>query len=201
MMDEEGTRMAYDVAVIGGGPTGASAALFAARAGLSTIVIDADKGITSRALINNHLGYPDGVTGAEIVAQGKDHAIKAGAEWKTGAVSGLVSGDEAVTLTLDGGEEITARDVILALGVNASIAKDAGIETADGTEPRITTIVVTDRDGRSSMPRVWAAGTIAGTSVHTIITAGDGARVAINVVSDLRGERHVDHDMHEVSKG
>jgi hypothetical protein len=44
------------------------------------------------------------------------------------------------------------------------------------------------------MPGVWAAGTTAGVSVHTIITAGDGARVAINLISDTKGERHVDHD-------
>jgi thioredoxin reductase (NADPH) len=41
---------------------------------------------------------------------------------------------------------------------------------------------------------VWAAGTLAGTSVHTIVVAGDGARVAINVISAQSGERHVDHD-------
>ena len=42
---------------------------------------------------------------------------------------------------------------------------------------------------------MWAAGTIAGVSVHTIITAGDGARVAINLISQSKGERHVDHDV------
>jgi hypothetical protein len=41
---------------------------------------------------------------------------------------------------------------------------------------------------------VWAAGTVAGVSVHTIITSGDGARVAINLISANKGERHVDHD-------
>ena len=55
--------------------------------------------------------------------------------------------------------------------------------------------MVVDGEGRTSTPGVWAAGTVAGTSVHTIITAGDGARVAINLVSAVRGERHVDHDV------
>jgi thioredoxin reductase len=56
-------------------------------------------------------------------------------------------------------------------------------------------VVATDSDGRTNVAGLWAAGTCAGTSVHTIITAGDGARVAINLVSSLRGERFVDHEV------
>ena len=52
----------YDLAIVGGGPAGASAATFAARAGLRTVVLDADKGMTRRAMVNNHLGFPDEFT-------------------------------------------------------------------------------------------------------------------------------------------
>jgi len=52
-----------------------------------------------------------------------------------------------------------------------------------------------DAAGKTNVEGVWAAGTIAGVSVHTIITAGDGAKVAINVISELNGERYVDHDV------
>ena len=70
-----------------------------------------------------------------------------------------------------------------------------GIITKAGTETRIKTVVEVDVDGRTNKPGIWAAGTIAGVSVHTIITAGDGARVAINVISELNGTRYVDHDI------
>ena len=59
------------VVIIGGGPAGASAATFAARAGLTTVVIDADKGMTRRAWVQNHLGFPDGVTGPDLVDGGR----------------------------------------------------------------------------------------------------------------------------------
>jgi pyruvate/2-oxoglutarate dehydrogenase complex dihydrolipoamide dehydrogenase (E3) component len=75
------------------------------------------------------------------------------------------------------------------------LAREAGITTRPGTEPRIKEIVDVDAEGRTSLPGVWAAGTAAGVSVHTIVTAGDGARVAINLISGTKGERHVDHDM------
>lgn len=185
----------YDVVVVGGGPAGASAATFAARAGLSTVVIDADKGLTRMAMVNNHLGFPDGITGPDLVDAGRAQAERSGAEWVEGVASGLTSADGVVTVTTEAGAAFEAKAAILTLGTNVTLAKDAGLETRDGTEPRIKTILAVDADGRTTLPGVWAAGTVAGVSVHTIVTAGDGARVAVNVISEQKGERWVDHDM------
>ncbi|PWW20546.1 hypothetical protein DFO73_115125 [Cytobacillus oceanisediminis] len=69
------------------------------------------------------------------------------------------------------------------------------MKTKPGTEPRIKTVLNVDAEGKTNVEGIWAAGTIAGVSVHTIITAGDGAKVAINVISELNGERYVDHDL------
>jgi hypothetical protein len=52
-----------------------------------------------------------------------------------------------------------------------------------------------DSEGRTSVRRIWVAGAAAGASVHTIISAGDGARLTINIISGHRGGRHVDHDV------
>jgi thioredoxin reductase len=186
----------YDVAIVGGGPAGASAATFTARAGLQTVVIDADAGMTRRAMVNNDLGFPEGVRGPDLVDDGKQQATRAGAEWVHGKVVDLQKGgDEGFELRTEDGQTFEAKQVILTIGANAELAKQAGIATKPGTEPRIREIVDADREGRTSMPGVWAAGTAAGVSVHTIITAGDGARVAVNLISDVKGERHVDHDV------
>jgi thioredoxin reductase len=186
----------YDVAIVGGGHAGASAATFAARAGLQTVMIDADAGMTRRALVNNHLGFPEGIKGPDLVDTGKAQAAHAGADVVDGKVVELRrDGDVKFTLKTEDGKAFEAKQVILTLGANPELAKEAGIATKPGTEPRIREIVDVDRDGRTSMPGVWAAGTTAGVSVHTIITAGDGARVAINLISGVKGERHVDHDV------
>ena len=185
----------HDLIIIGGGPAGASAAVFAARAGLRTLVIDADKGMTRMAMVNNHLGFPDGIPGPELVDLGRRHAEASGAEWADGTVTELeVTGEPLGVLTEDG-QRHEARDVLLAVGLKPSVADAAGIRTKDGTEPRIARVVDVDADGRTNVGHVWAAGTAGGVSVHTIVTAGDGARVAINIISEQRGERHVDHDM------
>jgi thioredoxin reductase len=159
------------------------------------VVIDADAGMTRRALINNHLGFPEGVKGPDLVDNGKLQAARAGAEIVDGKVVGLEkgSGDDFVLRTEDG-KSYEAKQVILTLGANAELARAAGVATKPGTEPRIREVVDVDAEGHSSVPGIWAAGTIAGASVHTIITAGDGARVAINLISGTKGERHVDHD-------
>jgi thioredoxin reductase len=162
---------------------------------LQTVLIDADAGMTRRAMVNNHLGFPDGVSGPDLDESGKAQAAHAGAEVVAGKAVELQSkGSDGFTLKTEDGNAYEAKQVILTLGANPELARSAGINVKPGTEPRIKEIVDVDAQGRTSMPGVWAAGTAAGVSVHTIITAGDGARVAINLISDTKGERHVDHD-------
>ena len=187
--------MSYDLVIVGGGPAGASAAVFAARAGLSTLVVDADKGVTRRAMLHNHLGFPDGITGPELVDLGRRHAETAGADWREDSVEALEATDDGLALTTESGERIEARDVLLASGMSTKLAEAAGIATTPGTEPRIATILAIEHDGRTSQAGVWAAGTVAGTTMHTVVTAGDGARVAVNIISAQKGERWVDHDV------
>src|SRR5205823_11425316 len=88
----------YDVAIVGGGPAGASAATFTARAGLQTVLIDADAGMTRRAMVNNHLGFPEGVAGPDLVDTGNLQAARAGAEVVQGKVVDLQRRDDGFEL-------------------------------------------------------------------------------------------------------
>ncbi len=83
---------AYDVIIIGGGPGGASAAIYTARANLRTLVID--KGLTAGALgvtakISNYPGVPGPVSGAELVKTIRQQAESFGAEFLTDKVVGV----------------------------------------------------------------------------------------------------------------
>ena len=75
------------------------------------------------------------------------------------------------------------------------LQKLSGLQTKPGTEPRVKTIFDVDAAGKTNVDGIYAAGTCAGVSMHTIVTAGDGAKVAINVISEINGERYVDHDV------
>lgn len=183
----------FDVLIVGAGPAGASAAIFTAKAGKSTLVIDNDKSVTKRAWIENHYGVKE-VTGPDLVETGKEQARKFGAEFTVATVTNISKTDDGFKVETDG-NEYEAKHVIVATGMLADLAEKAGLNTKPGTEPRVKTILDVDASGKTNVDGVWAAGTIAGVSMHTIITAGDGAKVAINVISELNGERYVDHDV------
>lgn len=183
----------YDVIIIGAGPAGASAAIFTAKAGKKTLVIDHDKSMTKRAWMENHYGIME-ISGPVMIETGKKQAQKFGA---------TIVKEKAVKLSkVENGYQVHTEEnqyqgahLILATGALTNLADDLGLETKEGSEPRIKTVFAVDEQGKTNLPGVWAAGTAADVSVHTIITSGDGAKVAINLISELNGERYVDHDV------
>lgn len=183
----------YDVAIIGGGPAGGSAAIFTAKAGKKTVIIDSNQSVTKRAMLYNHYGVSE-ITGPDLVETGLNQAKKYGAELVETKVTSLTKLSEGFKLETENGV-FEAKQVILASGFLTDLAESAGLATKPGTEPRVKTIYDVDASGKTNIEGIWAAGTCAGVSVHTIITAGDGAKVAINLISELNGERYVDHDM------
>ncbi|MFD1017948.1 FAD-dependent oxidoreductase [Thalassobacillus hwangdonensis] len=183
----------YDIAIIGAGPAGASAGIFAAKADKKTLLFDHGKSITAKAWVENHYGIKE-IEGPQLLKQGQDQAKKFGAEFKDEEVVHISKNDKGYLLKTNEGE-YEAKHIIFATGMSAKLAEEAGLKTMDGTEPRVAKVIDADSDGRTSMQNIWAAGTVAGVSVHTIITSGHGASVAINVISELNGERYVDHDI------
>ncbi|SEO94878.1 FAD-dependent oxidoreductase [Paenibacillus sp. OV219] len=183
----------FDIAIIGAGPAGASAALFTAKAGKKTLLIDSDKSVTKKAWIENHYGVP-GLKGPELVDIGKQQATKFGAELVADAVVNVTKQENGFKVETES-SSYEATHVIFATGLGADLAEKIGLEIKPGTEPRIKSIIACDASGKTNIEGIWAAGTIAGVSMHTIITAGDGAKVAINIISELNGTRYVDHDL------
>ncbi|WP_029074330.1 FAD-dependent oxidoreductase [Kaistia adipata] len=110
----------YDVAIVGGGPAGLAAAVYGASEGLRTIVIEREApggqaGTSSR--IENYLGFPSGVSGDELANRALQQARRLGAEiLVTRAVEKIEPA--AHRITLDGGEIVQARTLILATGVS-----------------------------------------------------------------------------------
>ncbi len=183
----------YEVAVIGAGPAGGSAAIFTAKAGKKTVILDSNQSATKRAWMENHYGVAE-ISGPDLIETGIAQAKKFGAELIETKVTGLTKTDVGFKIATENGE-VEAKHIIIATGFLTDLAEAAGLQTKDGTEPRVKTIFDVDAAGKTNIEGIWAAGTCAGVSVHTIITAGDGAKVAINVISELNGERYVDHDV------
>ncbi len=120
----------YDLAVIGGGPAGLASAVYGASEGLETVLIEkattgGQAGRSSR--IENYLGFPIGVSGAELTNSARRQAERFGAEViTTRDVVKLHVGDAAPTIEFEDGSTIGARSVILATGVEYQELKVVG---------------------------------------------------------------------------
>ena len=114
----------YDLAVVGGGPAGLAAAVYGASEGLKTVLIEAtttggQAGRSSK--IENYLGFPTGVSGAELTTSARRQAERFGAEViTTRKAVGLEADDSgsARTIRFEDGSTIGAQAVILATGVD-----------------------------------------------------------------------------------
>ncbi|MFF5104012.1 FAD-dependent oxidoreductase [Streptomyces sp. NPDC000134] len=112
----------YDLVVIGGGPAGLGAAVYGASEGLRTVLVErsatgGQAGQSSR--IENYLGFPDGVSGAQLTDRARRQAAKFGAEILTAReVTGLEVNGAARTVRFSDGSAIAAHSVLLATGVS-----------------------------------------------------------------------------------
>ncbi|MCP8615988.1 NAD(P)/FAD-dependent oxidoreductase [Salirhabdus salicampi] len=183
----------YDVAVIGAGPSGASAAIFLAKAGKKTLLVDHGKSITKKAWIKNHYGIKE-IDGPELLETGMQQAKALGAELKTDEVESISHEGHHYIVKM-GKHEYEAKHILLATGLSVALGESLGLKIVDAQEPRVAKNIKVDQQGKTNKKNVWAAGTVAGESVHTIITAGHGAKVAVNIISELNSERYVDHDI------
>ncbi len=113
-------RADYDVVILGGGPAGMAAAVNGASEGLRTVLVEriapgGQAGTSSR--IENYLGFPFGVSGDELASRALQQARRLGAEIVvTRPVERIDPG--ALTVTLDGGEDLKTKAIILASGVD-----------------------------------------------------------------------------------
>lgn len=122
----------YEVVIIGGGPAGLSAAIYTSRANLDTLIIDKSEQLLARAeTIDNYFGFPEGISGEELLARGKQQAERFG--------TGILE-EEAFITRLEGenyivetaGDEFTTESLIIASGIQHEKPPVEGIEKFEG---------------------------------------------------------------------
>jgi thioredoxin reductase (NADPH) len=112
----------YDLAIVGGGPSGLAAAVYGASEGLKTVLIEREApggqaGTTSR--IENYLGFPAGLSGGDLARRGLAQARRLGAEILSPLeVVGIRREDPYRVVTLGDGSEISCQAVVVATGVS-----------------------------------------------------------------------------------
>jgi thioredoxin reductase (NADPH) len=126
----------YDLAIVGGGPAGLAAAVYAASEGLRTVVVEREAPggqAGTSAAIENYLGFPKGLSGSDLTQRAVAQVSRFGAEMVLAReVSGLESRGPVHAVTWDGGGCVEARAVLVSTGVSYRRLAGEGIDRLTG---------------------------------------------------------------------
>jgi thioredoxin reductase len=175
------------VAIVGGGPAGLSAALFAAKNGLETTVFDTDETWMHKAHLFNYPGIGS-VDGTDYMGILRDQVDDFGVERHEAEVTDVSQDGDGFSVTVDG-DEHTADYLVLATGANRDLAESLGCDTTEeGT-------VDVDVTMETSVEDAYATGAmVRAEEWQAVISAGDGAAAALNILTKEKGEHFHDFD-------
>lgn len=132
------TADTVDVLIVGGGPAGVAAAVYCGAEGLDALVVEdtaigGQAGTSSR--IENYMGFPTGISGADLVFRGQIQAMKFGTRFAMPrrADSLSRSDDGTFCITLDDGDQVCARTILVATGVQYKRLPLDRLEDLEGT--------------------------------------------------------------------
>ncbi len=131
---EEGAQ--FDVVIVGAGPAGLAAAVYAGAEGLQALVIDelavGGQAATS-SRIENYMGFPTGISGADLCTRGEIQALKFGTRFAVPRrVASVARNDDGFAVTLDDGVAVRARAIVVATGVQYRRLPLARLEEFEG---------------------------------------------------------------------
>jgi len=184
----------YDVAVVGGGPSGSSAAVFTGRYDLDTVVFDAGNAALARsAYLTNYLGFPEGIDIPTFYGLLDRHVREAGCEKVEETVERVERAENGFRVETGDGTVAKAKSVVAAawydgsylrpLGEELFVEESHGEETAESLDPDYA-----DAEGRTPVDGLYIAAPAARRNAQAIIAAGNGARVARALIEDRRRE-------------
>ena len=176
-----------DVVVIGDGPTGLTAALYLSKNGMGVHVLGDDKTPMHKAELHNHPGAP-GATGSEVIHTTRQQVIDFGGRIHLQRAIGAQLVGERYHISTEAGDIFTGRYLVLAGGRNRHLAEILGVEIVDRA-------VKIDIHGRTDHDRIYAGGNMARGITQAVISMGDGAAIALDILTREKGEPFHDYDV------
>ena len=179
----------FDLVIVGAGPAGLAAAVYGASEGLSTIVLDrfgpgGQAGTSSK--IENYMGFPAGLTGADLANRGYLQALKFGAELVAPVEVRAMTIDDGIhRLELDDGQVVSGRTVLIATGATYQRLPVADAQRWDGAGIFYSCTSVHARWCRTGRAAVIGGGNSAGQAAMYLAEHTAGAMLLLRG-GDLR---------------
>lgn len=176
-----------NVIIVGDGPGGLSCALFLAKNGVDTTVFGQDNTAMHYAELHNYLGIPK-ILGSDFQVIAKKQVTDFGANLKDALVTEVNKTDDGFSVTLDDGSSYSAKYVVLAEGKGVKLNQSLGL-TKEGRSVEV------DRNGRTAVSGLYAVGRSTKMNrSQAIISAGEGASAALDILSTEAGRDVLDYD-------
>jgi len=178
------------VSIVGGGPAGLSAALFTQKNGLETRVFDGDATWMHKAHLFNYLGVGS-QDGSAFMQTARNQVDSFGVDRHQGEpVESIDETGDGFVIKTDNGE-YGSEYVVLATGANREIAEELGCAFDDEEG-----VVDVDLSMQTSIENVYATGAmVRAEEWQAVISSGDGAAAALNILSEVKGEHYHDFDV------
>ncbi|MFB6120512.1 MAG: FAD-dependent oxidoreductase [Halobacteriaceae archaeon] len=177
-----------DVAVVGGGPAGLTAALYAAKNDLDTVAFDTDESWMHKAHLFNYPAVRS-ISGDEFLTVTRGQAQDRGATLHEEEVTAVEEAADGFVVTTEA-DEYEATYVVLATGGDRSLAEDLGCAFTDEDVVDVTL------DMETSVENVYATGAMGRAEKwQAVIAAGDGAAAVLDILSKEKGEYYHDFDV------
>ncbi|MEE2659452.1 MAG: FAD-dependent oxidoreductase [Candidatus Latescibacterota bacterium] len=178
------------IAIVGDGPGGLSAALFLAKAGHSVVLYGQNKTAMHFAYLYNYLGIV-GMSGTEFQEIAREQVSSFGAELIDEQVVEVNNDEDQFVVVTEKGTQLQADYLILNEGKNAPLAQKMSLD-GSGDEIKV------DKNGRTDVKGLYVIGRSARPArSQAIITAGDGAAAALDIMSTIEGKDVQDWDTPE----
>lgn len=176
------------VVVVGDGPTGLQCALLLAKGQVGVRVLGLGETPTNKAHLFNYLGI-ESISGPAFMEAARQHAESHGAHLHRERASRAERARDGFRVVTEEGNQFDAQFLVLANGRDKGLAEQLGLHLGpDG--------VVVDASGRTSVEGVYAGGWLTrGHKIQAAISVGDGAAIALDILSRVRGKPVHDFDV------
>lgn len=184
------------VIIIGAGIAGLQAGIMTAKAGEQTLVLDTDESLVhNTSNIQNLIGH-DSVAGQELLKSGKEKLKDFDGELKEEEVTNIERTDSKFKITTNNKEEVYEAEYIIVASAGVHDYLDnLDLEFEEGVEgPYMMEEHLETDDTNKAADKIYAAGLANSWEYQTSTAIGDGAKAAVNLLTDKYGEPYTDHD-------